>query len=562
MKKIQLGQVLVNGGYITEAQLQRALELQKKTPGKRLGEILTDLSYVSETTISKCLSERLKVPYIDLRNYSIDPKAAALLESAYAEKNHVLPIAFRNGQLVVATSDPLAFYTIEEVRSLTGYEISIAVTTEASLKDAITRAYSASFVSSAAADLDREYAEAEEDEALVQMGERVEGTPVVKLINSIIVQAVKSGASDIHFEPARDSLNVRMRINGDLVPHISLGYGSLNSIVTRIKLLSEMNIAEKRVPQDGQFHFVGPDFETDIRASSLPTIYGEKIVLRILGGAMRQELLNLAKLGMDKKSLGIYSEMIKAPNGIILITGPTGSGKSTTLYATLNKLAQRKSNLVTIEDPVEQSIDMVNQVQVNVKAGLTFASALRSILRQDPDIIMVGEMRDGETATLGIRAAITGHLVLSTLHTNDAISSIDRLVDMGVPAYLVAASLTGVVAQRLIKVLCPHCKEKAALTNQEKLLLGEEGADITEVYTPVGCAHCNYTGFIGRTPIYEMIEVDATLRQMINNRASGQEIHSYEQQKGVTFLREAATELVRTGETSMEEMEKIVYSVE
>lgn len=561
-KNIQIGQVLLGKGYIDEKQLQRAIDLQKKSPGKRLGDILVELSYVTERKLLESLAERLNVPFIDLRGYTVNPKAAMLLSHSYAKKHHILPIDFQNNKLVVATDDPLAFYTIDEIRTLTGYEISTVVSTWDDLDYTIEKIHSQDTVSSAVEDLNREFQPIQEDEDIALMGDRVEGTPMAKLINTIITQACVAGASDIHIEPGRKNLVVRIRINGDLVHHATMNLAAHTSIVTRLKLLSEMNIAEKRLPQDGKFHFSGAEFETDIRASSLPTIYGEKIVLRLLGNSARPELLDLQHLGMDAPTLEKYTRMVKSPSGIVLVTGPTGSGKTTTLYATLNQMAQRKINIVTVEDPVERRIDTINQVQVNNKAGLTFASALRSILRQDPDIIMVGEMRDGETATLGVRAAITGHLVFSTIHTNDAVSSIARLVDMGAASYMVAAALTGVVAQRLVKVLCPHCKDKRALLPQERLLLGADVESLVELYEPNGCERCNYTGYRGRVPIYEIIQVDGPLRDMIANGAAAHEMKTYEQEKGTKFLRDRVVELAKAGETGLEEIEKIIFSVE
>ena len=561
-KNVQLGQLLINNGYIDEKQLQRAIEVQKKSVGKRLGQILVDMGYITERNLLESLAERLGLTFLNLHGYPIDLKAAALISSDYARRQHVLPIDFRNNLLVVATDDPLAYYTLEEIHTMTGYEISTVVATREDLDYAIDKAYSVATVTSAVENINKEFENIAAEDDLAQIGDRVEGTPVVKLINTIMTQAVTAGASDIHIEPTKNNLEVRLRINGDLVHHATMSMAAHNSIVTRIKLLSDMNIAEKRVPQDGKFHFSGGDFETDIRTSSLPTIYGEKVVLRLLGGSMRPELMDLKKLGMDSAGLEKFMHMVKAPNGIILVTGPTGSGKTTTLYATLNRLAQRKANIVTIEDPVEQRIDTVNQVQVNTKAGLTFATALRSILRQDPDIIMVGEMRDSETAELGVRAAITGHLVLSTIHTNDAVASVARLVDMGIPPYMVAAALSGIVAQRLVKTLCPHCSHRRPVTETERVFLSGFADDITEVNDAVGCEHCNYTGYSGRAPIYEIISMDETLRDLIARNATGHEIRDYEKTKGTAFLKEGVIAMVRDGKTSVEEIEKIIFSIE
>lgn len=560
-KNVKIGQILLDKGIINQKQLDRAIELQKSTKGKRIGDILVELSYVSEKQFAQCLAEQLNVPYAELSGYRIDPKAASLVDRNYASRNLVLPIDFQNNALVVATSDPLAFYTLEELRNTTGYEISAVSVRKSDLIATIDHYFSQEVVKSAAEDLSKELENTEaDDETMSMTSDRIEGTPLVKLINTLITQAAAANASDIHIEPTKKDLLVRYRINGDLVLHTRMALSAQNPIITRIKLISDMNIAEKRIPQDGRLHFEGQGFELDIRVSALPTIYGEKIVMRLLGNTSHPEFMDLSRLGMPPAVLDKFQHMLKAPNGIVLVTGPTGSGKTTTLYAALNLLARKPVNIVTIEDPVEQRIDNINQVQVNNRVELTFASALRSILRQDPDIIMVGEMRDSETAALGIRAAITGHLVLSTLHTNDTISSIYRLIDMGSAPYMVAASVTGVIAQRLVKELCPHCKEKRPINEADRLLLGTD-CDMQEVYEAVGCPHCSNTGYISRKPIYEMLYIDETLRVLISQNAPITEMKAHARSKGIKFLRESALDLLRAGSTSIEEIERLIYSI-
>lgn len=560
-KNVKIGQILLDKGIINQKQLDRAIELQKSTKGKRIGDILVELSYVSEKQFAQCLAEQLNVPYAELSGYRIDPKAASLVDRNYASRNLVLPIDFQNNALVVATSDPLAFYTLEELRNTTGYEISAVSVRKSDLIATIDHYFSQEVVKSAAEDLSKELENTEaDDETMSMTSDRIEGTPLVKLINTLITQAAAANASDIHIEPTKKDLLVRYRINGDLVLHTRMSLSAQNPIITRIKLISDMNIAEKRIPQDGRLHFEGQGFELDIRVSALPTIYGEKIVMRLLGNTSHPEFMDLSRLGMPPAVLDKFQHMLKAPNGIVLVTGPTGSGKTTTLYAALNLLARKPVNIVTIEDPVEQRIDNINQVQVNNRVELTFASALRSILRQDPDIIMVGEMRDSETAALGIRAAITGHLVLSTLHTNDTISSIYRLIDMGSAPYMVAASVTGVIAQRLVKELCPHCKEKRPINEADRLLLGTD-CDMQEVYEAVGCPHCSNTGYISRKPIYEMLYIDETLRVLISQNAPITEMKAHARSKGIKFLRESALDLLRAGSTSIEEIERLIYSI-
>lgn len=561
-RTVQIGQVLLQKGLIEERQLDRAVQLQKRTPGKRLGDILIDLGYVTEEAMAKALAEQLHLPYVDLYQYPIQPEALNLVEQTYAQRNNVLPVEIRNRELVVATSDPLAYYTLEELHKLTGYDINTLVVEKSVLQTVIEQNFTGSAVRTAAETLGRERERRAEDDVLTLTDDRVEGTPVARLISTLLVQAARMDASDIHIEPTKENVVIRLRINGDLVSHTTMNRNAHTAITTRIKLMSEMDIAEKRIPQDGKFHFSGSGLEMDIRTSSLPTVEGEKLVLRLLGSSNHPELLDITRLGMGERDLEIYRNMTRAPNGIILVTGPTGSGKTTTLYATLNLLARETMNVITIEDPVEQRLSSVNQVQVQNKAGLTFASALRSILRQDPDIIMVGEMRDAETASLGMRAAITGHLVLTTLHTNDSMSSIIRMIDMGSTPYMVAAALTGVVAQRLVKVLCPRCKRKKPVDERGRLLLGDDRITVTETYEPVGCQFCSGTGYVGRRPIYEIVKVDEILRSMIARGATLMELRDYEREKGTRFLRDEVLDLVCEGETSLAEMERVVYSVD
>lgn len=386
----------------------------------------------------------------------------------------------------------------------------------------------------------------------------VNNTPVVKLVNNLVQQAYVRQVSDIHIEPFENDVLVRMRIDGDLVEVMRLAPSALNSVISRIKILSGMNIAEKRVPQDGRFAFSNDEFKVDLRVSTIPTIYGEKCVMRLLntGG---ENLLSFEQLGMTKENIARFEHMLSAPNGIILVTGPTGSGKSTTLYAVLNRLRKPTINITTIEDPVEKQMFGVNQVQVNTKAGMTFANGLRALLRQDPDVIMIGEIRDYETAEIAVRASITGHLVLSTLHTNDSVATIVRLIDMGVPPYLVSASVNAIIAQRLVKRLCPYCKQKRALTDAEKVMLEDDS--INDVYEPVGCPECNHMGYSGRIAIYEIVELDHSIRKMISSGAPVDEIRKVAAANGAEFLADNLRQLVAKGVTSMDEYNRIIYTV-
>lgn len=560
-KQLPIGQMLINKGHLTQKQLDRAIEIQKRSKGKRLGDVLVELNYVNEKILSQSLAEQLNIPYIELSQYNINNSAVEMLDRNFVQRNNILPIDLKNDKLIIATGDPLDLYIINEINHLTNRDVLTVIVRPSTLQPAIAQHYGKEIVKKSSDLVEQDFDIDEIDENLVNLGERIEGTPLVKLVRSIISQGAVAEASDIHIEPTKAELVVRFRINGDLVRHMSLSMATHNPIVSRLKLVSDMNIAEKRIPQDGKFHFQANGIELDVRTSSLPTVYGEKVVLRLLGNTNRPELLNIEKLGMDMGTFETFMEIVKSPNGIILVTGPTGSGKTTTLYATLNKLAQKPVNIITIEDPVEQRIDNTNQVQINKKAELTFSAALRSILRQDPDIIMVGEMRDSETALLGMRAAITGHLVLTTLHTNDTVSSIFRLIDMGCEPYMVSAAITGVIAQRLVKVLCPNCKKKRKLKESEKSLFDKDD-NIEEVYEPVGCEKCKNTGYITRMPVYEIIKMDDGFRGMITNGKSVAEMRKYEKDKGNKFLRDNVIKIVKDGKTTIEEMEKIIYSID
>jgi type IV pilus assembly protein PilB len=391
-----------------------------------------------------------------------------------------------------------------------------------------------------------------------EIDSRVDNTPVVKLINSLVQQAYARRASDIHIEPFEEQVIVRLRIDGELVECMRLDSSAHSAIVSRVKILSGINIAEKRIPQDGRFDFVTDDLTVDLRVSTLPTIYGEKVNMRLLATG-DAKAITLKELGMQPHHLTQFLKIIRAPNGIILVTGPTGSGKSTTLYAVLSEINQPNVNITTVEDPVEKQIFGVNQVQTNAKAGLTFAAGLRSILRQDPDVVMIGEIRDSETGEIAIRAAITGHLVLSTLHTNDAISSIVRLVDLGIAPYMVASAVNCVVAQRLVKRLCPDCKRRREVTADERDLLADES--ITEVYEPVGCPRCGYTGYKGRIAVYEIVELDHHMKRMITAGKEIDEMKAYARSQGVWFLADSVRAQIKDGVTGLAEYYRLIYSI-
>ncbi len=561
MKNVPIGQILLENGYITKQHLEDALVKQKES-GKKLGDMLLDLGYVSETQLAQALSQRLKVPFIDLTTTKIEAEAVKKIPEAVAKKNTVIAFKINNGRLYVATNDPVNFYIFEELKIQTGMEIHAMLATKSSILEAIGKVYSQNTVDTVMGDIDKEYdanaALMEEEDA---SEERIDNAPVVKLVNTIIESAYRDRASDIHIEAFKDRTRIRFRIDGECVEKMAVKPAVHNSLITRIKILGGMNIAEKRIPLDGRSSAVIDGVNQDLRISTIPTVYGEKCVIRLLATG-DEKARKITDLGMTDYNYEMFKQIIRCPNGVMLVTGPTGSGKSTTLYATLGELSKPNVNIVTAEDPVEKKIDGVNQCQMNEKAGMTFAAALRSILRQDPDIVMVGEIRDGETADIAIRAAITGHLVLSTLHTNDAASTILRLVDMGVAPYMVASSLVGVIAQRLVKLLCPECREKILLTDPADLKLVGKDSPV-EIYQHHigGCRTCHNTGYKGRTAIHEIIVSTNDIKELIARNATAEEIGIQARKNGTRLLRDNVTEMVLDGRTTMDELVKATYSV-
>lgn len=461
------------------------------------------------------------------------------------------------GSLEIVTNDPLNYFAFEEVRQLTGCHVVIRLSELGPLQSAIRYYYAEVGAQQAAQTANEGFAGS--DAELVRIEESESGdpeAPIVKLLSSLLDRAVSTGASDIHIEPFEGKTRVRMRIDGTIVDYVTLERSVHQPLIARIKIMANLDIVERRLPQDGHFRIrAGQEGHVNIRVSLLPTVFGEKAVLRILAAAGHVD--HAEHFGMDDDSYARFLPMLNSPNGIIYLTGPTGSGKSTTLYMVLEYLSRRQVNISTVEDPVEQNVPGINQTQVNPVAGLTFESGLRALLRQDPDIIMVGETRDGETAGISVRAAITGHLVLSTLHTNDAVSSVVRLADMGVDRYLIANSLVGLVAQRLMRKVCPHCAREAAVTPQEQALLGR---DIRTVRRGAGCMHCNGTGYRGRVAVHEIVAVDRSIRRMISRGAEAEEIEAYAREhQGMKSLREKGLELVREGVTTPEELLRIAY---
>lgn len=556
-KNIRLGDVLKNYGYITEEQLQEALAYQKVDRSKRLGAILIENGYVSEAQLLEALSKRLDVQVINTKDTVVDLESAEKIPQSIALKYTAIPIHTLNNHLIVAVNDPLDFYAIEDLRMIANMSIDVVLAGKEEIREMIHESYTEIEAKRAANLANR--AETGNTISFVEDITTSEGdAPIVNLVNSVLLKGHTAGASDIHIEPFEKETVIRLRIDGLIVDYLALAPTLHLSLIARIKILSNLDIAERRVPQDGHFRIRIDGVEMNVRCSSIPTVYGEKMVLRFL--SMNTALDHEEQFGMEDNDYKKMLEILQSPHGVVYITGPTGSGKTTTLYMILEMLRKRAVNIATIEDPVERNLPSINQTQVNNLAGLSFETGLRSILRQDPDIIMVGETRDSETASIAVRSAITGHLVLSTLHTNDAVSAIVRLEDMGVEPYMVANSLTGVVAQRLVKKICLNCKEEYYPTEVEKGLLG---GDVEKLYRGKGCHLCNNTGYKGRIAIHEILAIDKNIRGMISRRDPIEDIYRYvEERQKLSPLRNSVAKLTQDGITTMEEFLKLSYYVE
>lgn len=556
-KRRKLGEILVEAGIITTAQRDEALRVSKET-NNVLGATLVELGYIDEKNLYKGLEDLLRVPYIDLSTIVIEKEATSMISEELAKKHNMIPIKKVGNVLTAVISDPLNFYALDDIRNATGMEINLTISPQRDISNAIDRYYSSEVTEKAFEDLQSEY-ENLNIATLSEISEsEVANAPVVRLVDSMLQHAVKANASDIHIEPTATKLKVRFRVDGQLQEVMTSSMSAHPAISTRIKIMSDMNIAEKRIPQDGRIETVVNGTKIDLRVSLLPGVYGEIIVIRILGG--QSVALERKQLGISEENNILIDKLIQSPNGIILVSGPTGSGKTTTLYTLLKELNKPEVNIITVEDPVEYKLEGINQVQVNVKAGLTFANGLRSILRQDPDIVMIGEIRDSETAEIAMRASITGHLVLSTIHTNDSASSVARLVDMGIEPYLVSASVVGVIAQRLIRNICPRCKTTYIPSHDEMIMMKMK--EPTPLYKGAGCSYCNFTGYKGRTGVHEILVVTKEIRELVNSRASTDQILSMAVRQGVTTLRQSCTELVLKGLTTVTELVKITYSLD
>lgn len=555
-QKKRIGDMLLEAGIITQEQLEDALE-KNKTAHKKIGEMLVDLGYATEEAIGKGLATQLNIPFISLHGMKIEDDIIKLADGKLLRKHLMIPFEYKEGNvniIRVAMADPMDMRGIDDFSIITNLQVEPVIATTHDILVTLDKYYGDSEAKRVAEQYakERESQKTKEEQA---EDEDVANSPIVQLVKSMIEQAARQRASDIHIEPMEDKVRVRYRIDGVLYEKSTYHINLLSAIITRVKIIGNMDISEKRRPQDGRITMMIDRKEYDIRASILPTVYGEKCVMRL---AQKKALTRDKKsLGFTEQQLQLFDDMLNHPNGIILVTGPTGSGKSTTLYTAVNERNHENINIITVEDPVEANVDGVSQVQVNAKADLTFASALRSILRQDPDVIMIGEIRDRETASIAVQASITGHLVLSTLHTNDAPGTMTRLMDMGVESYLLADAMRGVIAQRLVRRLCPHCKRKRKALGEEKSMMGINPMEEVEIYEPVGCEHCNDTGFYGRTGIYEMMPVTSTLRNAIAARMSTDEIREVAVKEGMKTLHSEAVRLVLEGETSYHEMIRI-----
>ena len=565
MAHLRLGEVLVQAGAITTEELDRGLTLQKGTK-KRLGTILIDNGILTEQELIQALQIQLGIEYVDLSKMRIPVELAAYVPKNIAKTYEVVPIKVDRDDLYLAMSDPLNFYAIEEVSKVIKKRVVPVISTSGSIQHAIMILYGTEGAAKAIEDMKNEIAVSEDsdtgDDAAFTantIGEdALSQAPTIRLVNSILERAVNERASDIHIEPREEDLRVRLRVDGLLHNVLSVPKELKNSVISRIKVMSGLDISERRVPQDGRFNIRIKDKDIDLRVSTLPTIYGEKIVLRLLdkSGAM----LTTEAIGLEGEDLRKYEQLMKAHHGVVLIVGPTGSGKSSTMYTMVGELNKEEVNVATLEDPVEYNIDGVNQVQINEKTGMTFAGGLRSILRQDPDIVAVGEIRDGETAEIAMRAAITGHMVLSTIHTNDSLGTIDRLVDIGVEPYLIAGALKGIISQRLVRRICPACRMAYTPDADEVESLGLRNNVRRIFYKGAGCPECFNTGYRGRIAVFEILTIDREIRNHILNgstRAALEDLVSKEDSDFVS-LRRNAIRLIEDGTTTAEEVLRVI----
>lgn len=560
-KKIRIGDMLLEAGVITSEDLQRGLELQKKS-GRKLGETLVEEGIVSDETLATLLAEQLGMEMVDVQGISIPENVLSLVPQHMLRSKKMLPYAIDPNNmnvLLVAMADPMDFSAMDDISIITNLQVEPAIATQQSIMLALDRLYGGSDVDEALEQYAKEREQKEVDVEEELLNEDINNSPIVVLVNEMIEKAVRQRASDIHIEPLERKVRIRYRIDGALYERASYSTAILPALIARIKIVGGMDISEKRKPQDGRITSVVDRMEYDIRVSILPTVYGEKVVMRLTSKTALTR--NKSQLGLKEGELKQFDHIMRNPHGIILVTGPTGSGKSTTLYTALSELNTEEVNIITVEDPVEANINGINQVQVNNKADLTFASALRSILRQDPDIIMIGEIRDTETASIAVQASITGHLVVSTLHTNSAAGSVTRLIDMGIEPYLIADSVVGIIAQRLVRRLCPECKKPHEATGEEKEQLGVSAEQPLTIYEPCGCPKCDQTGYKGRIGVYEILEMSQKLKSIIVKGGGAEDIKEQALAEGMHTLHMSASEYVIDGITSYHEMMRVSFDL-
>jgi len=559
---IKLGQMLVQDGHLTDEQISAVL-LRQKTSKKKLGELLVKEGLVSESVVLECLSKRLGLSCVQLRPGLVDPQIVDIIDKELAEKHLIIPMFKVENTLTVAMAEPQSLLVVDDLERSTKLKIHPVIALEANIKENIKKYYVQNvkidnFVASLQdANVEMMDKEAIDEDVAVDLSEMTDGSPVVNLVNMSILQAVKEGASDIHVEPDKNCVHIRYRIDGMLHDLMAPPKEWHAAIISRIKVVGQMDIAEKRIPQEGRIHIIVEGREVDLRISSMPTILGEKIVMRILDKSNLQ--LSLDKLGYEHGMVLELKRLLSKPHGLFLVTGPTGSGKTTTLYSALDILRGKEKNIITIEDPVEYQLELVNQTQVNDAIGLTFARTLRSVLRQDPDIVMVGEIRDDETAQVAVQAALTGHLVLSTLHTNDSPGAVTRLINMGLEPYLLASSLVGIVAQRLLRTICPKCK--TTYFPDESILreINWQGPMNRAFHRGQGCQLCHDSGFKGRRAVCEVLEMTGEIRELILPRPSAAEIRKILRQKNWRDLKEEGMRCVEQGLTSIDEMMRVCF---
>jgi len=557
-KRRKLGEILVQGGKIEPEKLTRLLRLQKET-GKPLGQLLIDEGILTKEELSKALGEQMGIPHVWLRKGLVDPKIVQILPKEKALHYQVLPMFVVNGVITLATSDPYGFYIFDEVRKITNLEVQPVICRSEDILEAIPQAYqgdaSIDELMSSADESSIDVVEGRTEAEIAELAEMAEDSPIVNLTNLILLRAIRDGASDIHIEPQEDRLRVRVRVDGILYEQRPQKIEFHPAVVSRLKVMSKLNIAERRLPQDGRIQVVADGKTVDLRFSSMPGVYGEKVVMRILDRS--QAILDLNNLGFDADLLESFKALVRSSHGLILVCGPTGSGKTTTLYSGISLLNTPERNIITVEDPVEYQIPNINQNQVNAAIGLKFATFIRHALRQDPDVIMVGEIRDRETAEIAIQASLTGHLVLSTLHTNDSPSSITRLLEMGIEPYLLSSSLLASLSQRLVRTICPDCKAAYYPTEVEMKALGIASKKAQKLYRGEGCRSCYDSGYEGRTGIHELLTMDAELQATILENPTIDEIRQHCQTNGYRGLKAAGYQKVIDHQTTLEEVHRV-----